>query len=115
MKLTDLDASFIQRLENGNHRHVETIAEAQGIVFQCPECAKKAERSPDGGYIGVHYLVLFFSNPMTPPSWAQAVHGHSGWEARGGTIAELDLSPSIGIGAGNSHAHFHIKAGAITP
>ena len=55
MKLRDLDAEFLKRLDDKTSRRVDTVAEADGIMFLCPKCF--AEK---GSSIGVHSVICWF-------------------------------------------------------
>lgn len=46
MRLRDLDARFIRLVDGApsTYRFVATLAEAQGLMFQCPVCAVGKER-----------------------------------------------------------------------
>lgn len=104
MKLAELDPEFL-KIEGTSFLRVESISEADGIMFQCPTCFLK-----NGGPIGVHSIICW--RPKVPQT-IPPVPGR--WEFQGSGINDLTLvagSSSILI-QGACNAHFFIKAGAI--
>lgn len=111
MKLTDLDAQFLDRVELTSHyrRESELLVGAQGIMFQCPSCAvgkaiAEDDEQPGRHYIiGAHYIQVLFSNPQgvalpAPECGVVDATGtnHPRWAIVSGTsLADLTLSPSI--------------------
>ena len=65
MKLTDLDARFVQ-WGQGVMPKANSLAEAHGVLFQCPLCAQGKpvvdfEESPGRrGVRGAHYVLCWF-------------------------------------------------------
>lgn len=55
MKLRDIDAHFLKALPDGGSQEVDSLAEADGIIFLCPKCF--AEK---GDNIGVHSVICWF-------------------------------------------------------
>ena len=55
MKLTDIDAHFLKVLPDGGRLYVDSLAEADGLIFLCPKCF--AEK---GDSIGVHSVICWF-------------------------------------------------------
>lgn len=39
-KLRDLDATFVQHIGSGNFNEVNTLREANGVLFDCPKCGR---------------------------------------------------------------------------
>jgi hypothetical protein len=72
---------------------VETLAEAQGIFFQCPKCAAIAHQPGRGP----HYVQVTFAGRGATN--AQGCHGKSGeptrWEVSGTGFDDLTTKPSI--------------------
>lgn len=100
MRLRELDAQFITGASEKGYRRQDTIAGAQGVLFQCPSCAVGKERGEEEGrrFIrGAHYIRVFFSNPRGAPKVSDAVAGGKPrWKLVKGTgLDDLTLSPSI--------------------
>lgn len=55
MRLRDLDATFLRILSDGSHDLVDDIAEADGVMFQCPKCVNLQKG-------GGHYVICWFVN-----------------------------------------------------
>jgi hypothetical protein len=64
MKLTDLNAVLIKRIDEKIDREVSTLTEADGVMFQCPKCAVGCEPFVDDdgkrGFRGAHYVICWF-------------------------------------------------------
>lgn len=60
MKLADLDPQFL-RYDDGDHVNVNTLAEADGIRFLCPQCF-----GINGGRTGTHSMVRWFEGKVPP-------------------------------------------------
>lgn len=66
MRLSELEATFLQYIERDGkvfHRHVATLAEAQGVGFLCPLCFKN-----NGGPVGTHHVICWFADRGVPDS-----------------------------------------------
>lgn len=101
MRLTELEPQF-ERYESRPSepggspceylRHVETLADAQGIVFLCPVCFTK-----NGGAVGTHGIEVSFADRGVLDH--QGSHNKEGkpsrWAAAGTGYADLTLLPSI--------------------
>lgn len=109
----ELDGHFVRReiwLEAGvsteHWVHVDSIAEAHGIVFLCPQCFT----DPPVGPIGCHSIVCW--RPVVPPH----VSPKPGrWELTGTSLDDLTLvagSSSVAI-TGGCRAHFFVRRGAV--
>ncbi len=62
MKLTELHPEFIALIPEG-WRHVEAIAEAQGVMFLCPKCWVA-----NGGPVGTHAVICWSRSRGVPDS-----------------------------------------------
>jgi hypothetical protein len=109
LKLTELNAQFIRREVVGGveyHHDVNTIAEADGILFLCPKCF-----ITNAGPIGTHSVICW------RPRIAPDVEPKPGrWEFEGTSIDDLTLkagSSSILLTGEGCHAHFFITNGEI--
>lgn len=106
MKLRELEGQFVKiTIPNREHRYVDTIAEADGVQFQCPKCW-----TTNGGPIGTHYVLCW--RPRVPQS-EPPTPGR--WEMQGTGLDDLTLvagSSSVAI-VGGCAAHFFVRNGAI--
>lgn len=110
MRLVDLEPEFIHSFrEEGRHGHtlVDTLAEANGVMFLCPVCFAK-----NNGPIGTHMIICW------GPSVPQDIRpGPGRWEMHGTGLEDLTLvagSSSVQL-MGGCNAHFYIKNGDIIP
>ena len=62
-------------------RHVETLAEADGVRFTCPKC-------------GDHQVMVWFRDHVPP----HIQPGPGRWSATGTSVDDLSLTPSIALG-----------------
>src|SRR3546814_10262771 len=86
MKLTDLEAKFVIRTENGFHSGDDvTIENAQGLWYLCPQCYAK-----NGGARGTHHVLNWSSGRGVP---ADASPGPGRWTPSGAGIADLSFVP----------------------
>lgn len=101
MRLRDLNAHFVGRaiIVNGDvtqHEEVDTLTEAQGIMFQCPKCASEPGHGPgtglpDGiGCRGVHYVLCWFEDRGIPDT-ANPKPGR--WNPTGTSLDDLSFVP----------------------
>jgi hypothetical protein len=63
MRLRDLDAMFLTEASKAGHRICSTLAEAQGVMFQCPKCSadKEVIHEGDRNFVrGPHYIICWF-------------------------------------------------------
>jgi hypothetical protein len=101
MKLRELDARFFGRVDGDKRSSFmqgDRIDGAQGVMFQCPECAKGKPRSEDGeGFAGAHYIKVCFSNPRGAPVAPESYDDNPRWEMAGNSLDDLTLSPSINL------------------
>lgn len=105
MNLIDLEPQFLKNTDSVTHRIVDSIEQADGIMFLCPKCFKEK-----GTKIGVHSIICW--NPSVP----QIVNPTVGrWRFIGTGYNDLTLtagSSSIKIENG-CKAHFFITNGQI--
>jgi hypothetical protein len=140
MKLTELEPQFIvyrEKMERGrfvkpgidpargnwtdddfeerdhmqqSYHHVDTLAEAQGIMFLCPICFVK-----NAGSIGTHLCQVTFSGRGVLDH--QGCHGTEDkptrWEVSGSGYEDLTTKPSIQL-LGGCNWHGFITNGEVT-
>ncbi len=78
-KLRDLDAIFIGHTSNGNFNEVQTIAEASGVMFDCPKC--------------LSHSVLLWDRSI--PAFVSPGPGR--WTLSGTGIDDLTANPSVNL------------------
>lgn len=106
MKLTELEARFMSYHEDGAHRYhreVDSIAEANGVMFLCPQCKLDGVR-------GVHSVLCW-----APSVGMAATPGPGRWDLQGTSLEDLTLvagSSSVRL-TGGCCAHFHVTNGEI--
>lgn len=88
MMLLNLEPQFLQ-IDGLGYQYVNTLEEAQGILFVCPLCAARA-----GSNAGVHYVLCWFRDKGVPDD---VLPGPGRWLASGSSYADLTLSPSINL------------------
>lgn len=133
MRLRDLDAEFIAYFDNrptGGYegsRCVATIAQANGLCFQCPKCAEGKERGEEydaltdrmlGFVRGAHYIICWFRNPQMLPAVGPEVDPKPGrWWAVGTSIDDLTFEhgeppmPKSILLQGGCNWHGHLTNG----
>lgn len=128
MDLTELEPQFMRRVvtpnvptrisgpdgvireelrESVGYRHVDTLAEADGIDFLCPTCFVANK-----GSVGTHHILCW--RPGRVP--LDATPGPGRWDFEGTGYADLTLTaqpPSILLRSG-CNAHFHVRSGKVT-
>ena len=58
MKLRELEGQFLRTDEKGSSwTHVDTLSEAQGVMFLCPKCFAE-----NNGPVGTHMVVCWFAD-----------------------------------------------------
>lgn len=85
MKLADLEACFLRRVDHGEgavYERVDSIAEADGVRFLCPKCYKA-----NGGSQGTHGIICW--QPGKVPDDARPGPGR--WTFHGTGLADLTL------------------------
>lgn len=104
MRLTELEPQFIKRTDDTRFREVDSIAEADGVMFVCPACLRKnGNRRP-----GVHSIICW--DPSVPQT-TDPVPGR--WNLIGNGYEDLTLQ------AGSSSIltdcwHGFIRNGEVT-
>lgn len=86
-KLTDLEANFLRYVEKEDGAYfqkVETLAEAQGIIFLCPKCY-----SENGGPVGTHSVICWSRSRGVPEA---ASPGPGRWALDGSGLEDLALN-----------------------
>lgn len=90
MKLRELEAQFIKYIprdgqyEGDGHLYVDTLAEADGIVFLCPLCF-----AANAGPIGTHSVICWFEGKV--PDEVSPKPGR--WNPVGSSIDDLTFVP----------------------
>ena len=106
MKLIDLEPEFLKRDDDMNWHRVESLSEADGIIFVCPKCLAETGKRP-----GVHSIICW--NPSVPQT-TQPTPGR--WNMLGTGMNDLTLqagSSSILLTGPGCGAHFFIQNGEI--
>ncbi len=115
MKLTDLDAEFFRWAEyDGSDGlgkrtcipHVATLAEAQGVIFDCPVC-----RSPG------HSVMVGFRDRGVPAHLGtrDLAGNQTLWQVSGTGLHDLTLQPSVDCTPSNPKCwHGFVTNGSIT-
>lgn len=113
MKLTELEPEFLVRVvlhgvhvtlvndpahpDTGTHdaivdqdifRRVDSIAEAQGVMFKCPKCFVT-----NGGIVGTHMVICWSRSRGVPDD---ATPGPGRWTLLGSGFADLTLGEEPG-------------------
>ena len=109
MQLIDLDAEFFRWEERDGKTYlpeVAALAEAQGVIFDCPVC-----RSPG------HSIMVGFRDRGVPAHLGtrDAAGKQTLWQVAGGTgLHDLTLSPSVDCTPSNPNCwHGFITNGVI--
>ena len=96
MRLVDLNPQFVSIAVPGRvYRHVDEMAEAHGIEFDCPGC-------------GNHRILAWFVGVP-----ADEVPGPGRWTPGGTGMVDLWLSPSINLPTG-CRWHGWVRGGEVT-
>lgn len=106
MRVLDLDPSFLKIASEDyrTYQKVNTIAEADGIVFLCPKCVQD-------GRPGAHSVICW--RPNVPQK--EGLVGPGRWQFEGNDLVDLSLvasSSSVLVGPPCS-AHFWIRGGEV--
>lgn len=94
MKLRDLNAKFLKVISPSSHQYVDTLGEADGVMFQCPLCAQGKEPfEEDGerGFRGAHYVMCWFRHRPNVPDDLEPGPGR--WTPQGTGIYDLTFVP----------------------
>lgn len=87
MKLAELEAEFLRYEERDGSRYhvpVESIEQAQGVMFLCPKCF-----ATNSGPVGTHRVICWSRSRGVPES---AVPGPGRWSLHGTGIDDLTLN-----------------------
>ena len=110
MRLTELEPYWVRLTDNGFQR-VETIEQAQGILFLCPTCFAK-----NGGPVGTHAVICWSRSRGVPD---HVTPGPGRWMLVGTSFEDLTLdgdpagrARSVDLGAGEWHGF--ITNGEVT-
>ena len=108
MRLAELEPQFLRHeYRDGSEYHVfvDSLGEADGIMFLCPVCW-----TANKGPIGTHQVICW------RPRIAPDIHPKPGrWELIGSSYADLSLvagSSSVLLTSG-CNAHFFVRSGQI--
>lgn len=108
MTLAEIDGQFVKLSRTGeppekwSFREVDTLSEADGVMFLDPQQFAKQ------GDIGTSAVICWFRGKV--PDGLRPGPGR--WDATGNDINDLTLSPSVDLGPGNWHGH--IERGKVT-
>lgn len=112
MRLTELKPQFLTTTPDGKeHTYVDTIAEAQGILFLCPKCFVA-----NGGSGGTHAVICWSSSRGVGPD----VDPKPGrWVLSGTGYGDLTLDGEPGksrsvLLTGGCQWHGFVTAGEVT-
>lgn len=99
------------------YHNVETVAEADHIMFLCPLCFTK-----NGGPQGTHSVMVTFAGRTVPDEAGTRSHDGkaSRWNVSGTSLDDLVLTPSILLDAGHKveggcHWHGFVGSSGIPP
>ena len=101
MKLTELEPQSLARTDDDAWHNVDTQAEADGIMFLCPQCFHD-----HGGDEGTHPVVCW--QPHVPKTTSP---GPGRWTMTGAGFHDLTLAPSVNV---KGCWHGFIKNGEAT-
>lgn len=97
MTLLDLRPRFWRWMQKGQFQHVDSLAEADAIIFLCPACFIK-----NNGPVGTHSIRIDFRGRRVPDE--DCMRNNQGvpvrWDVSGDGYANLTLAPSIQILSG---------------
>lgn len=85
MKLRQLQGMFIKHEGGGSFRLVNTLQEAQGMMFLCPKCFES-----NGGPVGTHAVICWFRNCGVPDN---VTPGPGRWTPSGTGLDDLTFVP----------------------
>lgn len=111
MKLRDLDAQFLHAEVGGDakfNRYVDTLAEANGIMFTCPKCLEANK----GSNVGVHSVICWFTG--VPQDWSPKP---GRWNAQGTGLNDLTFVPPGAVSVqliGGCEWHGFVKDGSAS-
>jgi hypothetical protein len=92
VKLTELEPHLYRYGGDKSFTSVETVAEADSVMFLCPKCFEA-----NNGPVGTHGIRIDFAGKGVPAE--VAIHNSEGqpvwWNASGNDVRDLTLTPSI--------------------
>jgi hypothetical protein len=98
-QLVELEAKFVRHFEEGGRvgiRTVDSLAEAQGVMFLCPLCFKA-----NGGKVGTHRVVCW-SRSRGVPEHATPKPGR--WSMHGTGLHDLTLNGDADANGGGARS-----------
>jgi hypothetical protein len=105
LTLLELEPHFLKRHDDRSWSRIESIDDADGLLFLCPVCFLK-----NHGSVGTHSIICW--QPHVPQT-TKPVPGR--WTFKGTSLQDLSLvakSSSIAL-QGGCQAHFFIQKGQI--
>jgi len=108
IKLTELEPQFLKRIDDTHFQNVDSISDADGVMFVCPLCFENNGKSN----IGVHSVLCW--NPSVPQT-TEPVPGR--WNLLGTGYGDLTLqagSSSIHLTGEGCGWHGFIRNGDVT-
>ncbi len=111
LRLTDLEPRFLRyecRADGVHHVEVDSIAEAQGLMFLCPKCYVA-----NGGCVGTHRIICWSRSRGVPDD---AKPGPGRWDLVGTGFDDLSLlagSSSVQL-LGGCNWHGFVTGGEVT-
>jgi hypothetical protein len=85
VKLTDLDGQFLKIDDHKSYHVVESIDEAQGVMFLCPKCF-----AANRGKVGTHSVLCWFAGRGVPDDMSPKP---GRWNPSGTGIYDLTFVP----------------------
>jgi hypothetical protein len=132
MRLLELSADFVKMTSARSYQTVPTLAEADGVMFQCPKCAEGKERGsevedwrgddwPNGKVRhfvrGAHMVLCWFRGHV--PDDLDPKPGR--WTPSGSSLEDLTFvpgEPPMAVSVlltGGCNWHGFVRAGEATP
>ena len=84
-----LEARFIRITTGHSFQYVDTLEDAQGILFLCPKCF-----ASNGGPVGTHSVICWFKHRGVPDDLEP---GPGRWEPSGLGYHDVSLTPSVNL------------------
>jgi len=106
MRLLELEPQFLKRTPDTTWSHVDSISDADGIIFLCPVCF-----TANKGNVGTHSVICW--QPHVPQTVSRTP---ARWMFQGSNYDDLTLvaaSSSILLQDAPCAAHFFIRNGNI--
>lgn len=92
------------------HVPVEAVAEAQGIMFLCPQCFKA-----NGGPVGTHAVMIAFEGRgVLDHEGSRGTDGPTRWQVSGDSLENLTTTPSILLSPPGCGWHGYLTNGEAT-